>query len=186
MTLLSFKPVAPDGAPRHPGDRQKEKMFLECYSWLVECALNITHGQRERAEDLVHDVFVRFLDNDKNIASISDVRGYLNGMVRNLHLLQLRRATRHSVQSLTLVDYDSALVGLRTWNSVEQLQSADLLLRACDFACYRKEAALTSSVLILRFFHGFYPGEICRLLRAKRKAVDKWIERGRNRDQTIP
>ena len=180
MTLLNFKLVIPDGTPHRRDDTVKEKIFLECYSWLVECALNITHGQRERAEDLVHDVFVRFLDNHADIASIANVRGYLNGMLRNLHLLQLRRATRHPVQSLTLIDHDSALVGLRTWNSVEQLQSADLLLRACDFACYRKEIAATSSVLILRFFHGFYPGEICALLKARRKAVDKWILRGRN------
>lgn len=180
MTLLSFKPLIPAGTPRRRDDRAKEDMFLECYAWLIECALNITHGQRERAEDLVHDVFVRFLDNDVEVSSICNIRGYLNGMLRNLHLLQLRRATRHPVQSLTLIDHDSALVGLRAWNSVEQFQSADLLLRACDFVCYRKEVALTSSVLILRFFHGFYPGEICRLLKAKRHAVDKWIERGRN------
>ena len=180
MTLLNFKLAIRDESPRRREDTVKEKMFLESYSWLVECALNITHGQRERAEDLVHDVFVCFLDKDADIASICNVRGYLNGMLRNLHLLQLRRATRHPVQSLTLIDHDSALVGLRTWNSVEQLQSADLLFRACDFACYRKEIAVTSSVLILRFFHGFYPGEICALLKAGRKAVDKWILRGRN------
>jgi hypothetical protein len=72
------------------------------------------------------------------------------------------------------------LANYRTWNSVEPLQSADLLLRACDFSCYRKEIAVTSSVLILRFLHGFYPGEICALLKARRKAVDKWILRGRN------
>ena len=64
MTLLNFKLVIPDGTPCRHEDAAKEKMFLECYSWLVECALNITHGQRERAEDLVHDVFVRFLDRD--------------------------------------------------------------------------------------------------------------------------
>jgi len=178
MTLLNFKPEIPDGAPRRD-DRTKEKMFLECYSWLRECALNITHGQREHAEDLVHDVFVRFLDKDTDLAFISDIRGYLNGMLRNLHLLQLRRTTRHPVQSLTLFDHDSALIGLRTWNSVDQLQSADLLIRACDFACYRKEAALTASILILRFFHGFYPGEIAALLKARRRGVDQWIERGR-------
>ena len=181
MTILNFNSImSGDGAPRHHDNQAKEKLFLEYYSWLVECALNITHGQRERAEDLVHDVFVQFLAKNTDIASISNVRGYLNGILCNLHLLQLRRSTRHPVQSLTPIDHDSALVGLRTWNSAEQLQSADLLFRACDFVCYRKEVATTSSILILRFFHGFYPGEICALLNAGRKAVDKWIVRGRS------
>ena len=148
MPLLNFKSPIPDGIPRRRDDRSKEKMFLEHYSWLMECALNITRGQRERGEDLVHDVFVQFLDKNSDIASISDVRGYLNGMLRNLHLLQLRRTTRHPLQSFSLFDHDSAVVGLRTWNSVEQLQSADLLVRACDFACYRKEAALVADVPI--------------------------------------
>ena len=154
-------------------------MFLEHYFWLRECALNITHGEHGRSEDLVHDVFLQFLDKDADIASIADVRGYLNGILRNLHLLQLRRATRHPAQSLSLFDHDSALVGLRVWTSAEQLQSADSLVRACDFACHRKEASLAASMLILRYFHGYYPGEICLLLRAKRKMIYRWIDRGR-------
>jgi DNA-directed RNA polymerase specialized sigma24 family protein len=60
MALINFKPMIPDGSPRRNDDQVKETMFLECYSWLVECAVNITHEQRERAEDLVHDVFVQF------------------------------------------------------------------------------------------------------------------------------
>jgi hypothetical protein len=61
----------------------------------------------------VHDVFPQFLDKDLDIASIADVRGYLNGILRNLHLLQLRRATRHQAQRLSLFDHDSALIGPR-------------------------------------------------------------------------
>ena len=38
---------------------------------------------------------------------------------------------------------------------------------------------MTASILILRFFHGYYPGEIALLLRARRRAVDQWIQRGR-------
>src|ERR1700749_2457401 len=179
MTFLSIKPEFPDGTLRRKGERAAEKLFLQHYSWLLECALNITHGDRERSEDLVHDVFLQFLDKDADLASIGDVRGYLNGILRNLHLLQLRRSTRHPMQLLTIVDHDSSLVGLRVTNSADLFQCADLLLRACDFVCYRKEAALTASIMILRFFHGFYPGEICLLLKAKRNTVDKWIERGR-------
>jgi len=62
------------------------------------------------------------------------------------------------------------------WN---QLQSANTLAKACDFACHRKELSSALSILILRFFHGYYPGEICVLLGAPRKVVYRWIERGR-------
>jgi len=147
MTLFSFKLATPDETVRRSGDRLKENLFLEHYSWLRECALNITHGQRERSEDLVHDVFLQFLDKALDVASIADVRGYLNGILRNLHLLQLRRATRHPAQPLSLFDHDSALVGLRVWTSADQFQCADLLVRACDFACYRKETSLWSIII---------------------------------------
>ena len=177
MKLFTLKPTIPDGAARRREDSSREKMFLEHYSWLRECALNITHGQRERSEDLVHDVFIQFLDKD--VASVEDVRGYLNGILRNLHLLQLRRATRHPAQPLSLFDHDSAQIGLRVWTSIEQLQCADLLVRACDFACHRKETSLATSVLILRYFHGYYPGEICLLLRAQRKVIYRLVDRGR-------
>src|SRR5580658_701279 len=121
MTLLNFKPEIPDGS-HHREDKSRTKMFLEHYSWLLGCAFNITRGQREQAEDLVHDVFLQFLVGHLDTASIADIRGYLNGILRNLHLLQLRRATRHPVQSISLLDYDSALIGLRAGNSAEQLQ----------------------------------------------------------------
>jgi DNA-directed RNA polymerase specialized sigma24 family protein len=112
MTLFTFKLPIPDGAVRRREDSSRERMFLEHYSWLRECALNITHGQREHSEDLVHDVFLQFLDKDLDVASVADVRGYLNGILRNLHLLQLRRATRH-VCGEALADLAGSLVESR-------------------------------------------------------------------------
>jgi DNA-directed RNA polymerase specialized sigma24 family protein len=180
MSILNFKPAVPEGDPRHREDKPKEKVFLEQYSWLVDCALGITHGQREHAEDLVHDTFVQFLAKDIDVDSIANIRWYLNGILRNLHLLQLRRATRHPVQQFSIFDHDSASIGLRAWTSADQLESANSLVRACDFACYRKETSLSASILILRYFHGYYPGEICLLLGARRKVIYRWIDRGRN------
>jgi len=179
MSILNFKSALPEGSPRRRGDKAKEQVFLEHYFWLLQCALGITHGQRELAEDLVHDAFVKFLTSDVDLDEILDIRWYLNGFLRNLHLLHLRRAMRHPVHQLSLLDHDSALLGLRSQASTDRLQSADLLMLACGFACYRKESSLTASILILRYFHGFYPGEICLLLNAKRKLVYRWIERGR-------
>src|SRR5579863_1643825 len=179
MLFFSHKTADQHGLQSLLEDQSREKMFLEHYAWLKRCALNITHGARELSEDLVHDVFVQFLDSDLDLSSVADVRGYLNGILRNLHLLQLRRATRQPAESLSIFDYDSAAVGLRVRSSADQLQSADSLVRACDFACYRKETSLAASILLLRYFHGYYPVEICRLLNARRKLVYRWIDRGR-------
>ena len=63
--------------------------------------------------------------------------------------------------------------------SDDQLRCADLLVRACDCNGYRKETSLAASMLILRYFHGYYRGELCLLLEAKRKLVYRWIEGGR-------
>lgn len=174
MNLLNFKPEA-----QRRDAKPKERLFLEHYAWLVERALGMTQGQAALAEDLVHDAFVQFLGKEIDLAGVGDIRWYLHGILRNLHLLHIRRSSRHPVHQFSLFDHDSALVGLRAWNSAEQLQSADSLVRACDFACWRKESSPAAAILILRYFHGYYPGEICTLLGARRKSIYKWIERGR-------
>jgi DNA-directed RNA polymerase specialized sigma24 family protein len=71
MTLFNFKPPTVDGTPRLQ-DKHREETVLEHYSWLRECALKMTHGEREHAEDLVHDAFLQFLDKDTDLASIAD------------------------------------------------------------------------------------------------------------------
>src|SRR5262249_27046734 len=44
----------------------------------------------------------------------------------------------------------------------------------CTYACSRKETSRAGSVLILRFFHDYYPTEIAQVLRSSRHCVDQW------------
>jgi RNA polymerase sigma factor (sigma-70 family) len=180
MALLNFRSEQLLSNPRQQTDRIREKQFLEHYHWLLNCALQFTRGQRERAEDLVHDVFVQFQIKQVEVAAIEDIRSYLYGILRNLFLLQVRRTARHPMQQFSLLDHDSAEMGLRAEGSFDQLQSADLLIRGCTFACHRKETSLPASILILRFFHGYYTDEICRITGAQRRQVNKWLARGRD------
>jgi predicted TPR repeat methyltransferase len=53
------------------------------------------------------------------------------------------------------------------------------LRRVCIYACIRKERAKIASVLILRFFHGYYPEEITNVAGSPRAAIDKWIKLAR-------
>ena len=174
MPLISFKrdPVRGHSAG-------KEKIFLEHYDWLLRAALTFTRGSRSRAEDLVHDLFVQFLLKLKGLEEVDDVRGYLYGMLRNVYASQLRRASRHAIQQLSILDHDSISVGLRAYDFSDQLETLSVLTRACEFVCHRKETTLTVSIFILRYFHCYYPVEIATLLGTSHDTVDKWLSRGR-------
>lgn len=106
-------------------------------------------------------------------------------MLRNMHLSQVRRAARlrensSALLQLSLVDHDSAEIGLRAVEERALGQARHELLRICLYACLRKETSKAGSVLILRFFHGYRPREIARVLRAPRGAVDEFLSVARS------
>jgi DNA-directed RNA polymerase specialized sigma24 family protein len=39
----------------------------------------------------------------------------------------------------------------------------------------RKETSKAGSVLLLRFFRGYYPSELAQVLRTPRQVVDTWL-----------
>ena len=149
-----------------------EELFIERYDRLLRWSLQLTEQDHELAEDLLHDAFIQFTLSPTDIESIHNLEGYLYGMLRNLHLSQVRRTTRHRFQQLSIVEYESALIGLRTVDPRTQIQVQQELRQICQYACARKETSKAGSVLILRFFHGYYPSEIVKILQSKRKAVD--------------
>src|SRR5260370_26861701 len=56
----------------------------------------------------------------------------------------------------------------------------DQLRRVCDYACVRKETSKEGSLFLLRFFHGYYPGETARLAGIRRVTVDSWLRFARS------
>ncbi len=161
------------------------ELFLERYEWLLRRALGLTSGDREQAEDLVHDVYVHFVLNRLHLESIvNNIEGYLFTMLRNMHLSEARRASRLrgaciSLTDLSLTDYDSIENGLlairETLERTQaqfQVQVQQDLRRICEYAVLRKATSKAAGVLILRFFHGYYPNEIAQILRTTRGAVD--------------
>jgi hypothetical protein len=85
-----------------------EALFIERYQRLLGMALQLTDGDRERAEDIVHDAFIQFSFSRPEINSTENLEGYLYGMLRKLHLSQMRRDSRSRIQPHFLVEYDSA------------------------------------------------------------------------------
>jgi len=152
-------------------DASHDDLFIERYARLLKWSLRLTDNNRELAEDLVHDAFIQFTFTHPDLQGIHDLDNYLYGMLRNLHLSQVRRATRNRLQPLSIVEYESVETGLRAIDPRDQIQVQEELRRACHYACVRKETAKIASVLILRFFHGYYPSEIVQIMRSSRQAV---------------
>ncbi|HEY5883499.1 MAG TPA: RNA polymerase sigma factor [Pyrinomonadaceae bacterium] len=162
----------------HPAGH--EEVFLGRYARLRAWALQLTAGDRERAEDLVHDAFVQFNLTQPDLNGISNLDGYLYRMLRNLHLSQVRRSMREQHRNLSIIDYDSAEIGLRTSDPRHQIRLQDELRLVCHYGCIRKETSKAGSVLILRFLHGYYPSEIARVMRSTRPAAEERLRAARN------
>lgn len=156
-----------------------EDLFIQRYEWLLNRSLQLTDRNREQAEDLVHDAFIQFTVSQPDLNSIQNLEGYLYAMLRNMHVSRIRRATGAHNRLTSVIDYDSAEIGLRSADPRDQIQARDELRAVCTWACARKEKSRAGSVLLLRFFHGYYPGEISRILRSPRRAADDWLRLAR-------
>src|SRR5262249_22584859 len=78
-------------------------------------------------------------------------------------------------EPLIALDYDSAELCLRSADVRELLQVRQELWAVCDYACLRKESSKAGSVLILRFFRGYYPTEIACILGSPPRLANDWL-----------
>jgi RNA polymerase sigma factor (sigma-70 family) len=154
-------------------------LFVEHYDTLRRWAAQLAEGDREQAEDLLHDLFIHFTLARPNLAAIQNLESYLYVIMRNLHLSQMRRATRAPLRSLAVVEYDTLEVSFWASDPRERIRMRDELMAVCQYACIRKESSKIGSALILRFFHGYYPEEIALVMRSTRSTVDNRIRLAR-------
>lgn len=152
-----------------------EDVFVQRYDLLMGWALALTDRNQAQAEDLVHDAFIQFTLRRSGLGAIENTDAYLNRMLRNMYLSQIRRATLIQDSPFSIANFDSAEIGLRSIDPRERVDVQDDLRRICQYACARKESSKAGCVLILRFFHGYYPSEIAQILRTTRKAVDRYL-----------
>jgi RNA polymerase sigma factor (sigma-70 family) len=157
-----------------------EEVFLGRYRSLRAWALQLTRNERDQAEDLVHDAYIQFTLAQPDLDSIQNLDGYLYRLLRNLHLSQVRRSERLHRRALSIVDYDSAEIGLRFGDPRQQIRLQDELRQVCQYACNRKDTSKAGSVLILRFLHGYYPREIARVMLSTRPAVEERLRVARS------
>lgn len=152
-----------------------EDEFIHRYERLIGAARKLTSYDEHLAEDLVHEAFVQFTLARPALEEIENLDGYFYGMLRKLYISHQRRATRLQYFSSSLVEYDTLESGLRVMDVNVHLRIHEELRMICHYACTRKDSSKAGSVLILRFFHGYYPSEIAQLIGSPRSAVDDWL-----------
>ena len=156
-------------------DEKREQLFTERYESLLEWAMRLTNQQRDAAEDLVQDAYVQFVLGRTQLEEIENIDGYLRRMLRYMHVSRLSHSAQHLQEAaLSVADYDSCRLG---WTAIEpprRMQAFEELHQICTYACSRKESSRAGSVLILRFFHEYFPTEIAAVLNSSRHNVDQW------------
>jgi RNA polymerase sigma factor (sigma-70 family) len=156
-------------------ERRREELFTQRYAQLRAWALRLTNQDRESAEDLVQDAFIQFALGRTSLEEIENIDGYLRRMLRYMYLSKIsRNAQKFFDQTLSISEYDSFR---QTWRAIappDRMQAQEELCQICAYACSRKETSRAGSVLILRFFHDYYPTEIARVLCSSRHCVDQW------------
>ena len=144
--------------------QSQEAAFIKHYEWLLRWALQFTNHDRERAEDLVQQVFAQFALAQTDLSAVQDISAYLYKTLRNTHLSELRLAVRTHRESQSILDYGIADAALGASDPGALFQAQDQLRRVCQYACLRKQSSRAGSVLILRFFHGYHVSEIAAVL----------------------
>ena len=157
-----------------------EALFLERYRKLMDWSLKVTGNDQNKADDLVHDAYIQWTLVRPDLDSIHNLDGYLYGMLRNMYAAELRRSLRNPTTDLSVIEYDSARLSLlRASDKLHVAFIQDQLRRVCDYACARKETSKAGSLLLLRFFHGYYPSEAGLIAGITRVAVDSWLRLAR-------
>src|SRR5215212_7381939 len=144
-------------------DEKREQLFTERYAGLLAWAMRLTKQRRDAAEDLVQDAFVQFVLGRTRLEEIENIDGYLRRMLRYMHIARLSRSAQHLPEvALSVADYDFCRLGWTAIQTPRRMQAFDQLHQVCSYACSRKESSRAGSVLILRFFHGYFPTTTCR------------------------
>jgi RNA polymerase sigma factor (sigma-70 family) len=156
-------------------EEKREQLFTERYESLLAWALRLTNQNHEAAQDLVQDAFVQFMLGRTGLEQIENIDGYLRRMLRYMHASRMsRQAQRLQDTALSVADYDSLTLG---WTAIEpprRMQAFEELQQICSYACARKESSRAGSVLILRYFHDYFPTEIASVIGTSRHCVDQW------------
>lgn len=160
-----------------PARMKREVEFLLRYDQLLKLAQKLTDSDRSLAQDVVHDAFVQFMLSSTDYGSIDNVDHYLHKVVRNVHRTHMRQRSTGRLEQLSETTKDVTHMPFTDPYGI--VQARNLLVTICRYVCQRKDTSTASSILVLRFLHGYYPNEVARLTRRTRSAVDGLLKSAR-------
>jgi DNA-directed RNA polymerase specialized sigma24 family protein len=171
MPLIPFK-IAPAPTPA--------SVFAAKYDFLLRWAQHFTQGDRAAAEDLVHETFLRFALQQEEIEDPENAEPLLYTYLKRVYSAQLRRTQRQRFVSLTTVEFDSLQMSLREQKDADPVKVQGDLRRILSYLCWRKETMKSASVMLFRFFHGYFPEEIMRVSLLARPSIDYALNAARD------
>jgi DNA-directed RNA polymerase specialized sigma24 family protein len=158
-----------------------ERIFIEHYDWLLDWARQITRGTREEAEDLVQDLYVRFVQmkTTPDLPDEGHIRSYLYKALKNMFISRKLRHGRDAVSGLSVVDFDSVEFAMASVDRSKLLYVRSDLAAICEYVILRRSTSKAAVAFALRFFFGYLPTEAAALLRTNRVAFEALIQAGR-------
>ncbi len=161
--------------------RDNEAIFLNQYDWLLDWARQLTQGRLGEAEDLVQDLYIRFVQikSGPTFTDQDQIRGYLYKSLKNLYISRKLRYGRDAISGLLAVDFDSVEFAMQGIDRSELLHVRGDLAAICEYVCVRRKTNRAAAALIFRFFLGYLPTEVMSLLRTNRSTVDALIQTAR-------
>lgn len=142
----------------------------ENYPKLIRWAGQITRNDQPGSEDLVQDLFLKSLQTNSLAIDIENIDSYLYKSLRNAHISRQRRQSLRSETSME----DDLFVKLEHLSVDPRLALGvrELLAEICYFACVRKDSSISASILLLRYFHGYFTAEVVKLLKRPRSSIE--------------
>jgi DNA-directed RNA polymerase specialized sigma24 family protein len=158
-----------------------ERIFIEHHDWLLDWARQITRGTREEAEDLVQDLYVRFVQmkTTPDLPDEEHIRSYLYKALKNMFISRKLRHGRDAVSGLSVVEFDSVEFAMASVDRSKLLYVRSDLAAICEYVILRRGSSKAAVAFALRFFFGFLPTEAAALLRTNRIAFEALIQAGR-------
>lgn len=160
-------------------DHEHERAFLARYDALRAYARRLAAYDHSLADDLIQDAYIQFTLTRPALESIVSLDAYLTALIRNLHISWIRRSATQRLRHVAIEDYESAELAMALTESEDQHEIRRNLVRVCEYGCLRKDRSKAAGVLLLRFFHGFYPAEIAEILRSTPRVVNDWLWKAR-------
>ncbi len=172
--------IRSNNASRESESLTPASLFEAKYDWLMRWAMHFAQNDRAAAEDLVQDAFVRLMNSWPRIKdSILESEPVLYSYLRYAYLTEIRRGRRFKIEQLALIEFDDVRLSLKEERTSDPIEVQDDLRRIVAYLCWRKRSAKSASILLLRFFHGYFVEEITRIAVSRRGVVDELLRTAR-------